>query len=60
MQYSGTQASELVITPNVTSSIYLLKGSSSDPNDFDYDMSFLDVNKPITINSEYMGLDDDG
>ena len=60
MQYSGTKVSEVTITPNVTSSIYLLKGSSSDPNDFNYDMCFLDVTEPITINSEYMGLNEDG
>ena len=59
MQYSGTKASELTITPNVTSNIYLLKGSSSDPNNFNYDMNFLDVSTPITLKSEHLGLDDD-
>ena len=59
MQYSGGKASELTITPNVTSNIYLMKGSSSDPNNFNYDMNFLDISTPITIKSEYLGLDDD-
>ena len=58
MQYSGTKASELTITPNVTSNIYLMKGSSSDPNNFNYDMNFLDVSTPITLKSEQLGLDD--
>jgi len=43
MQYNGTDSSTLYITPNVTSNIYIAKGVDSDPNNFVYDMSFLNV-----------------
>ena len=56
MQYSGSSSSKLYLTPNITSDVYISKGSKSDPNNFVYDMSFKNVMSNTTINSDNLGL----
>ena len=56
MQYSGSSSSKLYLTPNITSDIYISKGSKSDPNNFVYDMSFKNVMANTTFNADNLGL----
>ena len=56
MQYSGSKSSKLYLTPNITSDIYILKGSKNDPNNFVYDMSFKGVTGNTTFNADNLGL----
>ena len=61
MQYSGSKSSQLTLAPNITSEVYVLKGSSGDPNNFVYDMSFKSVSGNLTIDTDKLGLTgDDG
>ena len=61
MQYSGSKMSTLSLSPNITSEVYILKGSRSDPNNFNYDMSFKSVKGNTTFDATKLGLNgDDG
>ena len=57
MQYSGTKASQLTLTSNVASDIYISRGSTSDPNNFVFDANFLAVTS-IVIDASALGLND--
>lgn len=59
MQYSGEKQSQIQFTSNTTSDIYVSKGSTSDPNNFVYDASFMGV-KSLTIDADALGLNDSG
>lgn len=56
MAYAGEKSSTLYLTPNVTSDIYILKSAQGDPNNFVYDMSFLNVTGNTTFNADNLGL----
>jgi len=56
MQYTGTSSSNLYLTPNITSDIYILRNSKGDPNNFVYDMSFKNVTANTTFNADNLGL----
>lgn len=56
MQYSGSKNSTLTLSPNITSEVYILKGSNGDPNNFNYDMSFKSVLGNTTFDSHSLGL----
>ena len=60
-QYSGEKSSRMKITTDSTSNIdvYVLRGATSDPNNFVYDMNMLAVNGTVTIDSNELGLDSD-
>ena len=61
MQYSGSKLSTLSLSPNITSEVYILKGSSGDPNNFNYDMSFTSIKGNTTFDAKKLGLTgDDG
>ena len=59
MQYTGKKSSALSINPNITSDVYILKSSSSDPNNFVYDMSFLGMTGNTTFHADDLGLTND-
>lgn len=40
--------------------IYISKGTASDPNNFVYDMNFLNVTSAITFDSDELGLTEGG
>lgn len=56
MQFSGNSTSTLTLTPNITSDIYILKSAKGDPNNFVYDMSFMNVTSSTTIDADGLGL----
>ena len=61
LQYSGSKSSKMKIASDSTSNIdiYVSKGTSSDPNNFVFDMNMLDVNGTVTIDSNELGLGTD-
>ena len=59
MQYTGSKTSKLYLAPNITSEVYISKGSSSDPNNFVYDQSFLNVLGNTTFSGDDLGLTSD-
>jgi len=59
LQYSGKKPTSLSIKPNVTSDVYISKGSDSDPNDFVYDMKLTNVTSKVTIDADELGLTSD-
>ena len=58
-QYSGSKNSKLTITPSLATDIYISKDSSSDPNNFEHDISFLGVTGKTTILTDDLGLTND-
>lgn len=56
MQYSGSNASKLYISPSIASEVYILKDKSGDPNNFVYDMSFKTVAGNTTFTASDLGL----
>mmetsp|Transcript_6944 Transcript_6944/g.8338 ORF Transcript_6944/g.8338 Transcript_6944/m.8338 type:complete len:122 (-) Transcript_6944:72-437(-) len=59
IQYSGANSSKLSISPNITSDIYVSRGSSSDPNEFVYDMKFSGISSNVTLDADQLGLTSD-
>ena len=61
MQYSGgDKNTTLTLSADQPSSVYIAKGKDSDPNNFVYDMDFVDLaaNTTMVIDSSELGLND--
>ena len=56
MQYSGTQASSLSVSTNITSDVYILKDKAGDPNNFVWDVSYKGLMGNKTFNAVDLGL----
>lgn len=56
MSYAGSDPTTVYINPNITSQVYFKKGATSTPTNFDYDMSFMNVNGTHTFDSDALGL----
>ena len=56
MEYSGTQASSLSISTNITSDVYILKDKAGDPNNFVWDVSYKGLMGNKTFSAVDLGL----
>ena len=56
MQYSGQNQTQLTISTNITSDIYVLRSASGDPNNFVHDMSFKGVKGKMTLDADNLAL----
>ena len=55
MQFSEQSSTKMVLSSNVTSDLYLMRGAFSDPNNFVHDMAFMGVEQ-LSIDTKMLGL----